>query len=118
MTRRVKRTLKRIDPLSVLKLSFFYYLVFLALWLIMVAIVYSLLSSFGFFDFLHGVGQGAVLKSLSHLEISLGTVEKWAFLVGFVLVLIASIVNAFLAFLYNIGADVTGGIEMTYVERE
>jgi hypothetical protein len=33
-------------------------------------------------------------------------------------VLVGSIINAFLAFLYNLAADIFGGLEMTFVERD
>jgi hypothetical protein len=33
-------------------------------------------------------------------------------------VVVGSIVNVFLAFLYNVGSDLVGGVEMTFVERD
>jgi hypothetical protein len=114
--RRVRRTIKYIDPLSVLKLSFVYYVVFLALWLVVVAILYSILESMGLFDTLEDVSEGFALGW--DVNITLFFVEKWAFLIGLVLVVVGSLVNVFLAFLYNLGSDLVGGIEMTFVERD
>src|SRR5688500_10219684 len=57
--RRVKRQLKHIDPLTVLKLSGFYWAIFLVIWLGIVAVLYSIVDSTGFFtgleDFLENV---------------------------------------------------------------
>ena len=115
--RRVKRQLKHIDPLTVLKLSGFYWAVFLVVWLILVAILYSIIESAGFFDTLEDVNNGFAL-GWGKLDITLGMVEKWAFLIGITFALITTLVNVFLAFLYNVAADLIGGLELTFVERD
>ena len=115
--RRVKRTLKHIDPLTVLKLSGFYWAVFLVVWLIIVAILYSIIEAAGFFDTLEDVNNGFAL-GWGKLDITLGLVEKWAFLIGITFALITTLVNVFLAFLYNVAADLIGGLELTFVERD
>src|SRR5688572_8606279 len=43
-TRRVKRTLRHIDPLSVFKLSLFFYAIGIVVWLIFVAVLYSVVN--------------------------------------------------------------------------
>lgn len=115
--RRVKRTLKHVDPLTVLKLSAFYWAVFLILWLVIVAILYSIIEGAGFFDTLEDVNNGFAL-GWGKLDITLGLVEKWAFLIGITFALITTLVNVFLAFLYNVAADLIGGLELTFVERD
>lgn len=115
--RRVKRTLKHVDPLTVLKLSGFYWAVFLVVWLVLVAILYSIVEAAGFFDTLEDVNNGFAL-GWGKLDITLGLVEKWAFLVGITFALITTLVNVFLAFLYNVAADLIGGLELTFVERD
>ena len=114
--RRVKRTLKHVDPLSVLKLSLFFYACFLVLWLLFVAFLYAILASTGIFDAIENFGKGLVLWD--DVDITLGLVEKWAFLFGLTFLVVGSLVNVLVAFLYNVGADVVGGVEMTYVERD
>ena len=113
--RRVKRQLKHIDPLTVLKLSGFYWAVFLVLWLGLVAVVYSMIDAAGVFatfeDFWRKV-------ELGRPNITLGLVEKWAFLVGITFALVTTLLNVFLAFLYNVAADLFGGLELTFVERD
>lgn len=114
--RRVKRTIKRIDPISVLKLSLFFYAVFLVLWLVAVAVLYLFVDSLGMFDTIEKFGQGFVL--FDEVNITLGLVEKWALLIGLTLVVLGSLVNLVLAFLYNVAADLLGGVDITFSERE
>lgn len=114
--RRAKRTLRHVDPLSVLKLSLFFYGCFLVVWLILVAILYSILNSVGLFDLIESISEGFVLKWDS--QITLMFVEKWAFLIGLTMVVVGALINTFLAFLYNVAADTVGGVEMTFVERD
>lgn len=114
--RRVKRTVRHVDPFSVLKLSLFFYACFLVLWLIFVAIVYSVLNSMGLFDAIEKFGRGLVLWE--EVNITLGFVERWALLVGFIFGVVASLINVVLSVLYNVGADLFGGLELTFVERD
>lgn len=94
-----------------------FYGVFLVLWMLFVAIVYWLLQGADVFDTLE-----STLRSLTLVEgdwgISLSFVEKWAFFIGLTIGLVMSLVNLFLAFLYNVVADAIGGIDMTFVERD
>lgn len=115
--RRVKRTVKRIDPFSVLKLSLFYYTCFLIVWAGMVAVIYWIIQSMGLFDAIESVSEGLVLD-WGEIDISLWMVERWALLIGGGLVIVGSIINAFLAVLYNLASDLVGGLEMTFVERD
>jgi hypothetical protein len=115
-TRRVRRTLRHVDPLSVLKLSLFYYGCFVVMGLVFVAIAYGLLSSVGLFDRIERLGRALVLWE--QVNITLWFVERWTLFLGLILALLAALVNVFLAFLYNLAADVVGGAELTFVERD
>jgi hypothetical protein len=114
--RRVKRTIRHVMPFSVLKLSAFFYGVFLILWLIFVAIVYAILSAKGFFESLEKLGRGLVLWE--KVDINLFFVEKWAFFIGLLFAIIGTLVNLFLSVLYNVAADTVGGVEVTFVEKD
>ena len=114
--RRLKRTLRHVDPISILKLSLFFYACFLVLWLIVVAIFYSILDSMGLFTTIENFTQGFAIEWDN--KITLFFVERWAFLIGLTFVVIGSLINMFIAFLYNVGADTVGGVEMTFVERD
>jgi hypothetical protein len=118
-TRRVKRVLRHIDPISVLKLSLIYNACFLVLWLLFVAVVYQILDAAGLFDAVTGFARdGAFLRKGEGLPISLWLVEKWALLLGLVLGGLASLVNVFLAFLYNLASDLVGGLKLSFIERD
>jgi hypothetical protein len=116
--RRVRRTLKRVSPVAVFKLSLFYYFLFLFVWLAFVAVVYWFLETTGVFSTFEEVQKGFVIEEWKNVEFSLALFEKWALIIGVVFVLVGSLINAFLAFLYNLAADIFGGLEMTFVERD
>ena len=116
--RRVRRTVKRVDPWSVLKMSLFYYSIFFVVWMIGAAMLFSFVESTGVFDTIEGVGRGMEVEQLETFEIALGGVLRWAAYIGVGLVLVASVVNVILAFLYNLGSDIVGGIVVTFVERD
>ena len=99
-----------------LKLSAFFYAIFVVIWLVFVALIYSFLDSMGLFSMLEDLGQGLVLWD--EVNITLGVVEKWALLIGVVLATLGTLMNLLLAVLYNVAADLMGGIEMTFVERD
>jgi hypothetical protein len=114
--RRVRRTLKRVSPLTVFKLSLFYYSLFLLVWLVVVAVAYWFLESTRFFEALEEVSD--IFKLWNNVELTLGLFERYALFFGLIMVLLGSLINAFLAFLYNLGSDLFGGVEMTFVERD
>lgn len=114
--RRVRRTIRYIDPISVLKLSLFYYGIFLIVWLIIAAILFGILNSLGLFNAIEDISEGFALGW--QVNIDLFFIEKWTFFIGLILVILGSLVNVLLAFLYNVGADMVGGIEVTFAERE
>lgn len=110
--------MKHVAPLSVLKLSLFFYAVFLIIWLIVVAILYYFVSSMGLFDSIEEIGRGFAISSLKDLDISLFLVEKYAFYIGVFVSIVGSLLNFFMALLYNVAADSIGGVNLTFVEKE
>ena len=99
-------------------MSLFYYSIFFVVWLIGVAMLFSFIESTGLFDTIEEVGTGMALEDLANFKITLGGVLKWAAYIGVGLVLLGSVVNVILAFLYNLGSDIVGGIHVTFVERD
>ena len=113
---RVHRTIRHVDVWSVFKLSIFYYSCFTVLWLFLVGILYWVLSAAGLFEAIEKFGKAMVLWD--KVDISLLYVEKWALLLAIVFLVIGSLVNGLIAFLYNFAADPVGGVELTFVEKE
>ena len=56
----------------------FFYAIFIVVWLIFVAIIYSVIESMGVFDAAEDLGRALVL--VEEVNITLGMVEKWALL--------------------------------------
>lgn len=117
-TRRVTRTVKRVNPWSVLRMSLFFYAVFLVVWLIVVAVLFTFIESTGVFETIEELGRLFTVRQAQELNISLGLVEKWAFFIGLAMTAIATLFNVVLALLYNLGSDIVGGVEMTFTERD
>ena len=113
--RRVRRTIKHIDPISVLKISAFFYAIFFVVWLFLAAILYWLVQGTGLLD---AVAETSDLFADQRIEVTLGVVERWAFVIGLVLVVVGCIVNTVVAFLYNVASDLFGGIQVTFAERD
>jgi Transmembrane domain of unknown function (DUF3566) len=99
-------------------MSLFYYTIFFIVWMIGVAVLFSFVESTGIFQTIEEVGDGIEVDALSTFEISLGVVLRWAAYIGIGMVLLATVINVVLAFLYNLGSDIVGGVEMTFVERD
>jgi transmembrane protein DUF3566 len=120
--RRTRVLVKRVGPWSVLRFSLvFYFLMMVALWLGLF-IVYKFLGSIGV---LHSIEHG--IRNLNPASRSRVNWGDWSFhtgwifsrlfLLGLVMVVFGSIVNFIGAFLYNLLADMMGGIELTLSER-
>ncbi|MQA99579.1 MAG: hypothetical protein GEU78_04705 [Actinobacteria bacterium] len=118
-SRRVRRTIKKVDPLSVLKIAILFYLIMFVVWLVLVAFAFNVLDATGLFSTIEdAVGPEGFALEGEDFEITLGVIEKWAFLFGLISVLVASVSTLLGAILYNIAADLFGGVEITFVERE
>jgi hypothetical protein len=113
--RRARLVLRKIDPWSVLKFSLLFYFCLLLIMLLGSAIIFAILKSFGVIANIE-----KLVRELSEeaFSISGGAIFRWLFLFGLLGAVVASAVTVFLAFLYNLIADVVGGIEVTVAERE
>lgn len=113
--RRIKGTIRKIDPWSVLKLSLLFYVSLMILGTLVVMLIFSIASGLGIVGnleaFIRGVGWPAFrLRSVTILRLS--------FVVGLVQVIFWSAVNLIITFIYNLVSEVVGGIEVTVTERE
>jgi hypothetical protein len=112
--------LKRLDPWSVLKLALVLAVVIFFIWLVAVGVLYGVLDGMGVWDRLNGTYNDLVsgeTQSGSSL-ISAGRVFGLAAVVGAINSLLFAVVMTIGAFVYNLSADVVGGIEVTLSERD
>src|SRR6476469_3586253 len=108
--------MSKVDLWSALKVSLCFYLAGLALLIVTGLVVWLLLdASGGIRDFERFMGDILSAKDFHFVapQILLGSV-----LVGLVLVALMSILTVIAAALYNVFADLVGGIEVTLTETE
>jgi thiosulfate reductase cytochrome b subunit len=108
--------MSKVDLWSALKISLCFYLAGLALLIVTGLVVWLLLdASGGIRDFEKFMGDILSAKDFHFVapQILLGSV-----LVGLVLVALMSILTVIAAALYNVFADLVGGIEVTLTETE
>lgn len=112
--RRGRLAIRKISPWATFKFSLVFYFCMLLIMLLGTAIIFAALKAFGVVSDLENL-----LAQLDFdVSISGGLIFRWFFLIGLVGTLIASAVTVFMAFLYNLIADVVGGIEILVTERE
>jgi hypothetical protein len=128
--RRTRVEVRRVGPFSVLKFSLiFYFCVFLVLYLAL-AIIWAILSASGVIDSLEQL-LGTIFPSgtgisptgqvstggAPPIQIDTGQVFTWLFFAGCVGVVIWSVINVFIAVMYNLISDIVGGVEVTLADR-
>ena len=112
--------LKRLDPWSVLKLALVLAVVLFFIWLVAIGVLYGVLDGMGVWDRLNGTyadlvsGQAPTGSPL----ISAGRVFGLAAVIGAINSLLFAVAVTIGAFVYNVSADLVGGIEVTLSERD
>jgi hypothetical protein len=120
--RRASLQIKRFDPWSVLKLSLVLGVAMFFVWLVAVGVLYTVLDGMGVWDKLNGtytslVGSESATASTTQL-ISAGRVFGIAAILGAINIVLVSALATVSAFIYNVSADLAGGLEVTLSERE
>lgn len=120
--RRASLQVKRFDPWSVLKLSLVLGVAMFFVWLVAVGVLYTVLDGMGVWDKLNGTysslvsGEGA--NAPADPLISAGRVFGIAAILGAINIVLLSALATVSAFIYNVSADLAGGLEVTLSERE
>jgi hypothetical protein len=121
--RQAQLTLARLEPWSVMKFSFVISLVAFIVLFVAVAVLYAVLSGLGVFDALQRTidsitsSQSATGFNLNHY-ISASRVLGYTGLLGAINVVLITALSTVGAVLYNITADLAGGIEVTLKESD
>ena len=126
--RRIRVQIRKVNPWSVLKLSLIFYVCLFLVVLVGMTILYSILSSLGVIDTLEELltsvwapGGGDVATGpddpVAPFQINAGYLFRTLFLIGSISTALWAAFTMFMALLYNLIADLVGGIEVTLVER-
>ncbi len=119
--RRARLQLRHIDTWSALKISLVLSIALFFVWMVAVGLLYGVLSGLGVFDTLNdlfgqlgtssgGEGGGDVITP--------GIVFGGAAVIGAINIVLMTALATVAAFVYNICADLVGGLEVTLAERD
>ncbi|WP_436493015.1 DUF3566 domain-containing protein [Actinokineospora sp. HUAS TT18] len=120
--RRANLQIKRFDPWSVLKLSLVLGVALFFVWLVAVGALYAVLDGMGVWDKLNGISSELLNANAEGGSggplISAGRVFGIAAIIGAINIVLFSALATVGAFIYNVSADLAGGLEVTLAERE
>ncbi|MGY1716802.1 DUF3566 domain-containing protein [Geodermatophilus sp. SYSU D01106] len=119
--RRARLQLRHIDTWSALKISLVVSIAMFFIWMVAVGILFGVLSGLGVFDTLNdlfgqlgtasgGEGGGDVITP--------GIVFGGAAVIGAINIVLMTALCTVAAFIYNLCADLVGGLEVTLAERD
>lgn len=117
--RRVRLTLARLDPFSVMKLSFLAAIAIGIATVVAVVLLWNLVEAIGMWDQLDELGRslngGEPLPFMEFFSFSKMT--SYGTIVAVVNVVIITALGTLLAFLYNLVAALLGGLKMTFTDE-
>ena len=119
--RRTSLELQRLEPWSVLKLSLVLSIAGFLAWMVAVGVLYGVLAGMGVWDQLNGTYSDltSVNNPQSGAElISGGRVFGVAFVVGLVNIVLMTALATVGSLIYNVAADLVGGVEVTLSEPD
>ncbi|WP_430779618.1 DUF3566 domain-containing protein [Actinoplanes sp. G11-F43] len=123
--RRARLNLKRIDPWSVMKFAFAVSIVLFIVVVVATSVLYLALDTMGVWSSVNGNLQDLVTASGGTESATGGTfrITAWgvigtSMLIGAVNVVLFTALATLSAFIYNVCADLVGGIELTLAERD
>lgn len=112
MARR-RLTVKRIDPWSMLKFGFIANIVFLVIFLMLLGVVWFIVDRLQLIDQVCGIATDV---GFTECGVNAPNLFRSAILLGLLWVVVQTAILVFLAFLYNLIADLTGGLGLTIVD--
>jgi len=121
--RRARLQLRHIDTFSALKISLVVSIALFFVWMVAVAVLYGVLGQLGVFDTINDL-IGQLSSSSGDDAANTGTVIHGsivfggAAIIGAVNVVLLTALCTIAAFVYNLMADLVGGLEVTLAERD
>ena len=113
--RHARVVIRKISPWSVFKVSVVFYLCMMLVMLGAGMIVYGMLGAIGALD-----STTRLIRDL-FAEETFVINGRWLFsrglMLGLLMVVVWSLINVFVVFLYNLISDLVGGVEITLAER-
>ena len=119
--RRASLQVKRVDPWSVLKLAAVLAVALFLVWMVAVGVLYGVLDGMGVWDKLNGTYTEFAQNTSSGAGgplITAGRVLSIAAIIGGINIVLITALCTVGAFVYNVSADLAGGLEVTLAERE
>ncbi len=113
--RHARVVIRKLGPWSVFKVSVIFYLCVMLVLLGAGVILYGMLGAIGALD-----STQRLIRDLfadPSFVIDGGWLFSRALAIGLVMVVVWSLINVFVAFLYNLISDLVGGVEVTLAER-
>ena len=112
--RRIRVAVRRVSPWSVLRFSLVFYLCLMLVIVLGFSILFMVVDAIGVIE--------SVERFLSQLweanfEVNSGFLLRMLVLIGIISVVLWSALTVFMTFLYNLIADLVGGIEVTLQEK-
>jgi hypothetical protein len=117
--RRARLVVSRVDPWSVVKVTFLYSLCLFVILLVAVGVLWSVLNAAGVFDSVKSTAEDLTSKPNGGVAewLSLSRVMLIATLVGLANIILVTLLSAIGSLLYNVCTDIVGGVEVTLSER-
>lgn len=117
--RKARLQLRHIDTWSALKISLVLSIVMFFVWMVAVGILYGVLSGLNVFDEINKLwGQLGSADGSSSDLVTPGLVFGGAALIGAINIVLFTALATISTYIYNLSADLVGGLEVTLTERE
>lgn len=113
--RKGRLAIRKFDPVSVFRFSIVFQFCSMLIFLLATGLIYGVLRLVGVISSLEGF---LTEMFSSDFQIDGGKIIIYGFIAGCIWTVASSVVMTFGAFMYNLIADVVGGIEMIVVERD
>ncbi|HEX2902845.1 MAG TPA: DUF3566 domain-containing protein [Jatrophihabitans sp.] len=116
--RRARLTLSHVNVYSVFKLSCVLAIALFFVWLIMIGVLYGILDVSGVFDRINQAVHQISGDGKTNNVVSGSLVGGFAIIIGVVYIVLFIALSTIGAMVYNLCADLVGGVEVTLAERE